>query len=71
MPNKHITVQMEVEWDDEETHEVYSVLPVHVNTNDLTETELTAVRHYLRTDDDASFDFMWDLRGLLRGENIE
>lgn len=62
MPNKTITVQLEVEWDDEETLEVYSVLPVSVDTHNLSADELRAVYLHFRHADDAEFDLMWDLK---------
>jgi hypothetical protein len=65
MPKRYITVQLEVDWDDEETLEVYSVLPVSVDASTLPPEELRAVHEFLRTDDDADFDLMWDLRHLL------
>ena len=73
MPKKYISVQIEVDfYDDEDAGRVVqSVLPDLVELHGFSEEELRDTVSYLRTDDDASFDFMWDLRGLLRNENIE
>lgn len=50
---------------------VQSVLPVDVETAEyFTQKELEEVHRFLREDDDASFDFMWDLRSRVR-DSIE
>lgn len=73
MTKKYISVQIEVEFydDDDEGRVVQSVLPDFVELHGFSEDELRDTVLYLRHDDDASFDFMWDLRGLLRGESID
>jgi hypothetical protein len=61
---KWMTVMVEIETYD---GEVQSVLPVDVETAEyFTQKELEEVHRFLREDDDASFDFMWDFRGLIR-----
>lgn len=46
--------------------EVQSVLPVDAETSDFFSTaELEAIHKFLKEDDDASFDFMWELRSLI------
>lgn len=74
MPKKYITVQVEVDFyddDDEEGRTVESVLPDLIQIHGFSEDELRDTRRYLREDDDASFDFMWDLRSLLRHKEDE
>lgn len=65
MPNKTITVQLVVDWDDEETYEVYSVRPTSVDVSTLSPQELRAVHDFLRNDDDAAFDLLWELNHLV------
>lgn len=46
--------------------EVQSVYPVDVETADyFTKEELGAVVKFLKEDDDADFDFMWEFRTLV------
>lgn len=62
---KWMAVIVEVETYD---GEVQSVLPVDAEVSDyFTYEELKEIHSYMREDDDASFDFMWDFRSLLRG----
>lgn len=61
---KWMALMVEVETDSDG---VSSILPVDVETADyFTKEELEAVHKFLREDDDASFDFMWDLRSRIR-----
>jgi hypothetical protein len=47
--------------------EVQHVLPVYAEVSDyFTYEELKKIYAYMREADDASFDFMWDFRTLLR-----
>lgn len=46
--------------------EVQSVLPVEAETDEYFSTEeLRKIYEYIRFADDASFDFMWELRGIV------
>jgi hypothetical protein len=74
MPKKYITVQLEVDyWVEEDYDEtefkypevIESVLPVSIEAHTMSSQELRAVNDYLRHADDADYDLMWDLRGLL------
>jgi hypothetical protein len=67
LPKQYITVRVEVDIYEEEGYpeHIESVLPVAVRTKDMSPELVQATLDFLRTDDDASFDFMWDLRALL------
>lgn len=74
MPKQYITVRVEVDIYEDEGYPVHidSVLPVAVHTKDMSPELIQATLDFLRTDDDASFDFMWDLRSLLvKKENAD
>lgn len=61
---KWMAIMVEVETYD---GEIQSVLPVDAETDDwFSYEELKEIYKYMREDDDASFDFMWDFRTLLR-----
>lgn len=65
---KLMAVMVEIETYD---GEVQSVLPVDAETSEyFTREELEEIHKFLRFDDDASFDFMWDFRGVIR-DSIE
>lgn len=77
MPKKYITVQLEVDYSVEEDYDktefkypevIESVLPVYLATTNLSPAELRAVHDYLRHADDADFDLMWELKGLISDE---
>jgi hypothetical protein len=80
MPKKYITVQLEIDYfTDEfdgdnglEYHDILeSVLPVSVDTHNLSPAEVYSVYNYLRRADDAEFDLMWELKGLLSDKASE
>lgn len=70
MLKKYINVRLEVDFynDEDEGRMVQSVLPISVDLHDFSEDDMRDTLLYLRHDDDASFDFMWDLRHLLLDE---
>jgi hypothetical protein len=60
---KWMAIMVEVETYD---GEVQSILPVDAETAEYFSTEeLKKIYEYIRFADDASFDFMWDFRGLV------
>lgn len=80
MPKKYITVQLEVDFWVEEDYDktefkypevIESVLPVSVEAHTMSAQELRAVIDYLRYDDDADYDLVWELKSLLRDRETE
>lgn len=67
MSKQYITVRVEVDIyeDGDYPHHIESVYPVAVHTNTMSPEILRAVLDHLTHDDDADFDFMWELRGVL------
>lgn len=70
---KYITVRVEVEiyTDDVYPHHIESVYPVDIHTKDMSPELVQATLDYMREDDDADFDFMWELRSLLEKKEKE
>lgn len=61
---KWMAVIVEVETYD---GEVQSILPIETETTGFfSSDELKAMHKYLREDDDADVDFMWELRGIIK-----
>ena len=51
---------------------VQSIAPVDAETGEnFTVEELEAIHKFLREDDDANFDFMWDLRSVIKSSMEE
>lgn len=66
---KWLALIVEIEYEEDG---IYSILPSDIETQDhFTLEELRDIYTFLREDDDASFDFMWDLRALVARERDE
>jgi hypothetical protein len=74
MPKQHITLRVEVEYyveEDYDRHEfkypeiIESVVPVDIHTKDLSPEVQRAILDYVKHDDDAHIEFMWEVEALL------
>ncbi len=67
MPEKQkIIVEFELEiFETDDERELASFWPVSIDTGDVSHQHLTDLLNYLKHDDDADFDTIWELKALL------
>lgn len=69
MAKQKIIVEFELEiFETDDERELASFWPVAIDTGDVSHQHLTDLLHYLKYDDDADFDTIWELKALLSKE---
>lgn len=74
MPKQYLTLRVEVDYYVDEDYDrneykypevIESVVPVGIHTKDLSPEVLRATLDYIKNDDDAHIEFMWEVEALI------